>query len=250
MVRIKIKKKQTPEEIEKERQQRQREQVGIQDEFQAKGFELVDWMQNNGMVVVGIIAAILMAGFIWAASLLWSNSTNEKASVFYEQATTLLNSDVKEGQSVEHKNKAARALFEKVWLNYPNSKVAGLARLFAAHISFKIGEPKVAIENYKAFIDDASFNNKLRLVGLLGLAYGYDASNEKEKALLTFEDINKEKWYIDGDTVLWEILNLAGELGDKDKAKKASEELIDQYPNSPFAVKAKMHLALGKSGKK
>ena len=86
MVRkIKTKKVLTEEEIAAQEREKQMEAAGIQDEFQAKGFEMVDWMQEHSKLVMMSIGAVVVAGMIVAGVSYAGSKSDLDASVAYEK---------------------------------------------------------------------------------------------------------------------------------------------------------------------
>ena len=62
MVVIHKKHKETPEEKETREKIAAAQKMGIQDEYQAKGFELVSWVQDHKNMVMGLIIAVFVFG--------------------------------------------------------------------------------------------------------------------------------------------------------------------------------------------
>src|SRR4051812_8939593 len=60
--------------------------AGVQDEFQAKGFEFVEWIHDHQPVVLGAIGAIVLGGVVLGITSVVGGSRNESASAAYGKA--------------------------------------------------------------------------------------------------------------------------------------------------------------------
>jgi len=221
MVFIKKKKKKTSEDT----------LAGMpQDEFQAKGFEIVAWMHDNSKAVLGILGLILAGGVLFSGYLLWSNSANDAASTAFDSATKVAQA-------------SQRAAFEKVAKEYSNSSVAYLAEIRAAQLAFDGNDMKGAIKLYQAFLTHENTRGKLRTAGLVGLAFAFDADQNSKQALLTFEQALNEKSGIAEDLLMWQIARLAKLTNETQKAKSNAAMLLERFPNSAYAMQAQMLLS-------
>ncbi len=235
MVFIKKKKQKTPEEIEAEQHKSAMAKVGIQDEFQAKGFEIVTWMQDNSKTVLGIIGVVLAGGLVFSGYLVWSRSANEAASVAYEKASRLL--------GTTETKKLAIAEFEKLARDHSSSSVAKLAELRAAQALLEANDAKGAIKAYRAFLDQGSASGKLKVSALVGLGFAYEANKDAPAALRTFEQVLSEQSGVAEDLIMWEVSRLAKETGAVSKARKVASELVERFSNSTYVTQAQSLLS-------
>lgn len=230
MVLIRKKKKKSQEQLDAERQEKELQKAGIQDEFQAKGFELVTWVQHHRQTILVGLSAFALAGAVWAGVVYFSGGADQKVSAEYEAALNLYEklATAKEDEKEKAQTEALKA-FEKISQQHSGKGVARLANLYVGHLALESRDPKTAISAYGKFINEAPQKDQLRTVALLGLANAYEATSEPKKALETYESI-LEATNIDEARVLWQAARLAKETGQEEKAKEFSSKLSERYP--------------------
>jgi TolA-binding protein len=243
MVLIKKKKLKSSEEIESERQKKEQQKAGIQDEFQAKGFELVEWMQDHRQAVMGGIALLVLGGLLLSGWFVFKRDANESASSAYQAAAQMLETTGPVQSEDSKKIEQARAAFMQVAKDYPRSDVAKLATLYAGHLSLKLGDTKQALASYDSFIASVSTSDKLYPLALRGLASAYEASNEPKKSLETLEKIGTTAPALNSDDVLLKVAKLAQTLGETQKAKTSVQSLLERFPESSLRSEAEALLA-------
>lgn len=86
MVLIHKKKTLTPEEQAAEKLKKEGEALGIQDDYQVRGFELVSWVQEHRALVSGLIALVFVGGLGFCAYTYYQQRANEAASSAYIEA--------------------------------------------------------------------------------------------------------------------------------------------------------------------
>lgn len=254
----KIKPKKTREERDAERQaaeaERERQEAGIQDEFQAKGFELVEWMQEKRHVVLGLIAAIVVAGGALSAYALMQAGANEAASKVYAEALKAYeggigdplpgeNSDGPRFKDAKERAQKARELFEKVVSEHRSTDVSTLASLYVGHTSLQLGEADKAVEAYQRFLDRTDKKDPLRFAGLDGLASALEAKGDVDGAIQRLQEIVDLPGTVAEDAALFRIGRLYLDKGDKAKAKEVLERLTKDHPDSTLKVSADELLA-------
>src|SRR5690349_8105344 len=97
--------------------------AGIQDEFQARGFELVEWIQEKQALVLGFIALVLAGGLAYGIYTVVSSSRNTTASADLAKGLEAYDAPIgdekPDGADGPHykdaseRSKAARDLFNK-----------------------------------------------------------------------------------------------------------------------------------------
>ncbi len=241
MVRIKKKVKKTKEELLLEKQKKELEKAGIQDEFQAKGFELVTFIQLNSKLVMAFLSLVIFLGVGWSGYIYLGGQTSLQASAAYEVALDLLSHDDGKSEKEEDKpvvNASVITAMKNIENEFSGSKVAGLARLQAGFLLTKEEKFEEAIQSYRAFVGACAKNSKLRPLGLVGLAYAYTANNNQEQALSTFESIIFQGYKIGRDVALWESARLSLALGNSALAQKRAAQIKKEYPISAFVSNA------------
>lgn len=254
----KIKPQKTREERDAERQaaeaERERQDAGIQDEFQAKGFELVEWMQDKQKIVLAFIGAVVVAGGAMGAYALVSSSQNLAASQVYAEALkayeggigdALPGEDAAGPRFTDAKERAteARARFEQVVKEHGNTDVSTFASLYVGHASLQLDEADKAIAAYERFLGRVAKNDPFRFAGLDGLASAYEAKGDVDSAIAKLQELVDLPGGVGEDAALYRLGRLYADKGDNGKAKEALERLAKDFPESTLKASADELLA-------
>src|ERR1043166_1978602 len=236
--KIKRTKELTEEEKKAEEQKAAEEAAkaaaGIQDEFQARGFELVEWVQEKQAYVLGFIGLVLAAGLAYGIYTVASSSRNTSASVDLQKGLEAYDSPIGEekpdGDAPHYKDatersKAARDLFTKAYDGHKGTGAGAVAELYAGHASLKLGEYDAAITHYDAFISNTDKDDPLKFAGYSGLAAAKDAKGYRKGAIAALEALVALPDKIDEDAALLELGRLYQQDGAVDKARAALERI-------------------------
>ena len=135
------------------------------------------WIKTNQTFLV---AAVIIIALVAAGIPLWLYRVEQRnlaTSQAYSAALKLLQKDNPESQ------KLARAALEKIDTD--------MARLYAAHLSLKLGEADKAAQSYEAFLARAPSTDPLRPLALAGLKASYEALKQSEKVKSLDADLKK-----------------------------------------------------------
>jgi hypothetical protein len=240
MVVINKKHKDSVEEKEAKKQEEAAFTMGIQDEYQAKGFELVQWTQDHKGVVTICIVALLALGGGFSAYSYYKQRANEEASAAYFEALKSSEEDLDdEGEAKPKDLDKTKLALQNVIQQHKNSDVAILANLQAGFLALTKNEPKEALEFYQVAFSKISSKDNLYPLALMGLSKALDKNNKPTEALEHFEKIIAgDKSFPGRDVALWEAVRLTKE-NNKEKAKKYLNLLLEDYPSSSYEQKAK-----------
>lgn len=219
MVLIRKKKKKTQEELEAERKEKDLRKSGIQDEFQAKGFELVSWVQHHRTTI--IIGLMVFTGVLiaWGSYSVFGSRVDTKAVAEFDAALKLYDgATAAKDDKVKKQQEAMKSLDS--FLKNNTGNLARLANLFKGHLAIELGDGKAAAQSYKAFVDASQSDDPLRTLGLLGLAAAYDMNGDLKNALATYETILSSNVKIDEAMVLWHATRLAKALKQEKKVEE------------------------------
>lgn len=247
MVVIHKKHKETADEKEIRHLKEQEEAMGIQDQYQARGFELVSWVQDNKGIVTGLIVLVLLIGAAYSGYLYWDSRRSEEASSAFMAA-------VKEYESLEsdttadaEKRKALQAQFMEVAKSFSASDVARMANIYAGHLALTNNDAPLAVSLYQAAGAKLSKSSPVYSLSLIGLGYAQEKNGDVLGALASFESIIQEKNVAGTDLALWEAARLAQLNKEHDKAVKYLDRLLEEYPSSVYEKNAKkLKAELGK----
>jgi len=223
MVLIRKKKIKTAEELEAERQEKELRKAGIQDEFQAKGFELVSFVQHHkSMITIGLVVfAVALVG--WGSLTFFRSGASNDAAGAYEAAMKLVGeAAMAKDDKVKKQDEAIKALDGIIEKH--SDGWAKMAKLYKGELATEKGDSKLALATYQDLANSLSQKDPLRIVALLGLASAYDSAGDLKKALETYEAILASDAKIDEAMVLWQASRFAKALGDKEKMQKFDEK--------------------------
>jgi len=223
MVLIRKKKVKTAEELEQERQEKEFKKAGIQDEFQAKGFELVSWVQHHKARISAVLVVFALALAVWGGVTLFRSGSSSDAAKAYDAAITLVrDADAAKEDKAKKQAEAMKALDDVIQKQSGGWKK--LAQLYKAKLASDMGNAKLAASTFEEFEESTSAKDPFRTVGLLGLASAYDSEADMNKALLAYESILSGDVKINEPMVLWQAARFAKALGEKEKLKKFDEK--------------------------
>ena len=225
--------------------------AGIQDEFQARGFELMEWMQEKQGLVLGVIGLIVAAGIGYGVYQYTKNNANEAASTalaaaldVYEAplldaaATPDASDKTPKYKTAEERAKAARELFKTAGMAHKGTGAAAVAQLYIGHASLKVGEYDPAIAAYEAFLQQTPQSDPLRFAGYSGLAAALDGKGDRKAAIAKLEDLIALPEKIDEDAALLELGRLQIAEGNTDAARKSLERIAKDFPESALKSRA------------
>lgn len=135
------------------------------------------WIKKNQTFLVGALVVFVM---IAAGIPLWIYRSEQRALATSEAYSTALQALKKDDPESE---KATRAALEKI--------DTGMAQLYAAHLSLKLGEADKAAKAYEIFLNKAAPKDPLRPLALTGLKASYEALQQPEKVKAVEADLQK-----------------------------------------------------------
>ncbi len=236
MVIIHKKKIESNEEKEARLQQEKDRAMGLQDEYQAKGFELVTWVQHNKGLVSGLIILLFLAGGGASAFLYYQQRQAEQASSAYFSALKSIEGLTKTPENAAKFEAAEKQLAE---IATTHSKGVGtLADLYAAHLALENGQAAIARERYQNALKSLNKDNELYPLTLIGLGYAFEREGNKDESLKQFASLIEKKNVPGRDLALWEAARLSQEKN-PEQAKAYLSQLLEEYPASLYENNAK-----------
>lgn len=240
MVIIRKKHKESAEDREARLQKEQEQRIGIQDQYQARGFELVSWVQSNKRLVSAAIAVVVIAGALLSGFLYYQKRTAEIASGAYLDALKTIDGVPKEGEENIAKWQKAQADLAALAKTHSGSGVSVLANLYAAHLALENNDAKNAADLYQTAVKKINATDALYPLAMIGLGYAQEKSGEKKASLETFEALAESKSTTGKDLALWEAARLSQELKESDRAKKNLTRLLEEHPASVYEKNAQL----------
>lgn len=237
-----IHKKDTESQKEEKKKLAEQAKQGIQDEFQAKGFELISFVQGHKGLITSLILAFFLIGGLVSAYFYMQQRKEEEASSAFFEAVTFMDTALAKADDNEEKADYAEAIekLKNVTRDFPKTKIATLAYLYLGKLFLDDKKSSDAVDAYQKAVEKLDTKNKLYIVGVIGLAYALESNDQPEIALTNLEQlINSDKKMIT-DLALWEAARMAKKTNNLEKAKELADRLLDEFPFSIYKTNAEM----------
>ncbi|MBR3647208.1 MAG: tetratricopeptide repeat protein [Paludibacteraceae bacterium] len=221
----------------KKNQQVQDENLeNVQEALSASG----KWIEQNqnmltwcltGILLV-VCAIILLNNYVWKPKAAEAQNETGKAVVYFQQNNweQALNGDDNDCIG-----------FQAIADEYSHYQAGKLAALYAGICNYKLGDYEEAAKNLKKFsADDLNIDPAAKL--LLGDAYVQ--LDELAKAVAAYEQVADTKNEVIAPIALKKLGFVKMEQGDNKAAKKAFEQIKDNYPMSAEAQDIDKYISL------
>jgi len=239
MVVIHKKKNETAEEKEARKLLEQERALGIQDEYQAKGFEIVSWIQRHRAKFVALVLLLAIAGAAVGAYYYYQRRMSEQASSAYIEIVRKLENLPKAAPENMEKYKEAQTELGELVKKYKGASVTVLADLWAGHLALQSNDAPASVAFYQGALKRVSKIDKLYPLVLIGLGYAEESNGQKSEALSRFASVAELKHNAGKDLALWEAARLAKDLNEIEKAKGYVAQLLEEFPTSIYEKNAK-----------
>lgn len=257
--KIRQKKILTPEEIEAERkakeEEAEREESGIEDEFQAKGFELAEWAQDNSTGILAALALVLVVGLGYGGYQAMQTGASSEAAGAYAEALESYraplgdapaflgggNADGPSFKDAKERATKAREQFQAVIANHAGTGAAKVAHLYVGHTSLALDEYDKAVDAYRKFIADNP-NDSLRFAAYSGLAAALESKGDIDGAKKELKALIDLPGKVQEDVALVELGRLQKKSGDLDGARTSYQRVVDDFKDSPLQSSANQAL--------
>ncbi len=194
--------------------------------------------EQRRAVLVGLgvllVAAAVIAGVLW-----YDYQTTLKARELDQEATLhYLNRPADDPKKGHEQLTQAISLYKQVVDQYPRSPVAPLALFHLGNAQVLANEIDAGIETYKRFM--LLHSSHTSLLGLVQqrLAYAYLVKGDRDQAVKAFTGILDIPGALNKDHVLFELAKLEESQSRPEGALAHYQDLMKNYPNSPFTSEA------------
>jgi hypothetical protein len=211
-----------------------------QDEFIDGMFDFGEWLEVHWMRVaigVGTAVVVVLAGIAW-------NASREKSA---EEANRLLASGMDAyapaagagGQTPAPRYAEALTLFEQTERQGGARGVADVARLFRARTLIALSRGPEAVPVLEGLV--SSRNEALATEAKVVLAEAVEAAGNPDRAAGLLQEVASppKGGYYPPDAALLLLGGLRERQGKKDDAKRVYDDLLERFPQSPFAADAR-----------
>ena len=186
-----------------------------------------------GLAVL-LLAAAAVGGVFWM-----DRQASQKAQGLEREATNLLAArSTGDPKNADNLLKQAMAKYREVVEQYPRTATAPLAMFHLGNAQVQANDVAAAIETYQRFL--LLYGGNPALAGLVQqrLAYSYLLKGDREQAAKAFAAIVESPGALLKDQALFELARLEESQSRPEGALAHYQELIKNYPNSPFTSEA------------
>ena len=200
-------------------------------------FLLVLQEQRRAVLVglgVLLVAAAVVAGVIWYdyQATLKARELDQEATLHY------VNRPVDDPKKSHEQLAQAINLYKQVVDQYPRSPVAPLALFHLGNAQVLANGVDAGIETYKRFMLLHGSNTSLLGLVQQRMAYAYLVKGDRDQAVKAFTGILEIPGALNKDHVLFELAKLEESQSRPEGALAHYQDLMKNYPNSPFTSEA------------
>jgi tetratricopeptide (TPR) repeat protein len=221
------------------------------------------WLEQNRVVIVGALAAIIIVGGGVLAYNAWQGSVNSKAGALLAEAMVIDEGRVQPpappagttndptnpgGQlpgtypTLQAKHEAALPKFLAAADAYPDTPAGQTARLHAAETLAALGRRDEAIAQYDRL--SGSGNALIARAARLGKSSVQLLSGQYDPAIATLKEMSEQKdGVLPAEALLMELARAYRLAGKTEDARKTLTQVVEQHADSPFASEAKAEIA-------
>ncbi len=221
-----------------------RKQLKKDDEFLSAAELIFRWIAGNWRpLVAGIGAVCVVALLLWAASS-WMGARADDASLLLHQAVVTFEGEAAPESLVPAGDvDAAEQQFRQVVESYGRTDQADMARLYLARIALSRGE----MDEARPALEDLSRRHTDDVIGRLA---NFDliklriASGESAEVAADLETmVSGQSAGLPLDFALYQLGELFAVEGRPDRARPYFEQLVEEFPESPYLNNARQRLA-------
>ncbi len=200
-------------------------------------------MQEYRRAVLAGVGVLLAAVAIVAGVLWYDHRTAEAALDLYREATRhYLTRPADKPEQADANLKEAIKKFRQVVEQYPRTPSAPLALYHLGNALVQANEIDAAIETYKRYV--LLYGSHSVLLGLVQqrLGYAYLLKGDRDQAAKAFSTVLQLPSALNKDNALFELGKLEEAQSRPEGALSHYQQLIKEYPNSPFASEAAVRI--------
>ncbi len=193
-------------------------------------------------LLVGFALLVVAAGIV--GGVLWYDAQTAGKAQDLEREATLhyFTRPTDDPKKADANLKEAIALYKKVVEEYPRTPTAPLALFNLGNASLQANELDAAIEAYKRFV--VMYGSNVSLLGLVHqkLGYAYLLKGDRDQAAKAYSTVLEIPGSLNRDHALYELARLEESQSRPEGALAHYQDLMKNYPNSPFSNEAAIRL--------
>ena len=224
------------------------------DEIQERLLLGVEWLQDNYQKVLAVIVgiAVVIAGVMLFAGM--RSRQEASAQEALAEALRIHQAPINaEGADPENEKSPsfpdegsrrdrAKGLFEQVASDHPSSDAGRIASVYLGEIAAEEGDLATARELWSDYLDRGPRNALSAIVKLNLISLDRAEGKHAELVEELSRAVDDDSEVLPRDALLFELGLSLEDNGEPDAAKERFQELVDQFPQSPYAREARSRL--------
>jgi len=218
-----------------------KQMLNQKDEFVTLSARALTFVASHWRPFLFALLFILAAAAAFGAYNLYSNRQERQAALALFQARPLFmpllaRPEIQKGEA----DQALRQLLEVI-RRYPRTPSALQATFYTGQIQYRLRDYPMAVQSFQRVVRKAS-TSMIRELALLNLGNAQEAMGDCRAAISTYRGVLTDKAILQ-DRALQSIGRCYETLGDRAKATEAYNQVLQTFPNSPWAEEIKDRLA-------
>jgi tetratricopeptide (TPR) repeat protein len=205
-----------------------------------------EFVMTHKFKIAGVIAAVFIGLSVVSGVFYFKKRTEIKAFDLLSKCEARYNSELVKSDP-EKAYKAVKDNFNIISKEYPGTVAARISTVRFAGICYDSGNYAEAVSLYqKALSDVDEEKGFLKNIILNGLAYSYEAENDKDAAIKYFKmvaDSGSDSAL--KEEALFSLGRIYAETGETAKSMEAYKKLVEDYPESMYIEIAMEKIAAG-----
>jgi tetratricopeptide (TPR) repeat protein len=219
---------------------RVKKKTGLEEEeVKSKALETLRLLQQKKRVLIYAVVAFGILSILVATMIIYSSYLKKRAyDLELEGYRYYYNLNLTSPISDEQRWKKSLKLFQKA----VNIKSTPVAMFYIGNCYFKLGDYNNAIKEYNRFIDEYRDNEEILPLVYQKLASAYIKIGRGDDVLKTLDNLAQFKKGAFRDTALILQARYYESKGEIEEAQKRYQELVRDFPLSPWSTEARRKL--------
>ncbi len=217
------------------------------DDLQTAVTSTVDNIASHRKLVIWSVAGVLTAAVAISVAVAWKRNRDETSSLALAKAIEIYNAPIVETDakpddpkspsfaSEEERVARSREAFSEI----SGGAAGDVASLYLAEVALKEGDTESARAAWEAFLDDHSGDALAISVRRNLIRLDRDQGKGEEVVEQLQAELESEEKSLPEDLLLYELAETLEALDRGDEANTYYQRILDDYPSSSFAVKAR-----------